>query len=186
MVQAGLFREDLLYRLNALTLRVPPLRERPEEIVPLARELLVQVCEEWDRSLSLFSPEALAALAAYSWPGNVRQLRNVIERALLVCRRSTIERSDLPCELSGSPGATLAVQVSTSSAAAADAAGKRTFREQVQAFEVELIRCALAHTEGNQRAASRELGIPLRTLAHKIKAFGLRTPTNDREGRANR
>ena len=79
MVELREFREDLLYRLNALTLRVPPLRERREEIAPLARELLAEIAEDSKRSVSDFSSAALAALRAYGWPGNVRQLRNVVD-----------------------------------------------------------------------------------------------------------
>lgn len=175
MVHAGEFREDLLYRLNALTLRVPPLRERREEIVPLARELLLEVAADSSRTVSHFSPAALAALAVHDWPGNVRQLRNVIERAFLVCDGSSIELSDLPAPLTEARQQPLLAVAMTPSPAAATAPAPRTFREQVQAFEIALLQGALARTQGNQRAASRRLGIPLRTLAHKIKAYGLRT-----------
>ena len=181
MVVSGQFREDLLYRLNALTLRVPPLRERREEIEPLAREFLAHVGQEWDRRGVRFAPAALAALIAYDWPGNVRQLRNVIERALLVCHHTTLELSDLPLALTETLRPAPVVEASTTAPIIA-APLSRTFREQVQAFESGLIREALLRSRGNQRAASRELGIPLRTLAHKIKVFGLRAPSNDVEG----
>jgi DNA-binding NtrC family response regulator len=179
MVHAGDFREDLLYRLNALTLRVPPLRERREEIVPLARELVVEVGGEWNRAASHFSPAALEALAAYHWPGNVRQLRNVVERSLLVCQGPTIELSDLALALKKPAEPPWVGEPAAASPAAAAAPPKRTFREQVGAFEIDLIQGALARTEGNQRAAARELGIPLRTLSHKIKAYGLRASLDD-------
>ena len=184
MVQAGEFREDLLYRLNALTLRVPPLRERRDEIVLLANELLGEVGSEWCRAATRFSPEACAALEAYDWPGNVRELRNVIERALLTCQGTSIELSDLPFALPASG------QCSRSEAEAGKATAPvqapqspRAFRERVREFEIDLIEQALARSEGNQRAASRDLRIPLRTLAHKIKAYGLRAATSEPSAR---
>ncbi|HET7538348.1 MAG TPA: sigma 54-interacting transcriptional regulator [Polyangiaceae bacterium] len=173
MVRMGQFREDLLYRLNALVLCVPPLRERREEIVPLARELLAEVAKDVNHAVTHLSPAALAALVAYDWPGNVRQLRNVIERALLVCRGSGIEHSDLPPALARAHSLLPIAASPSPSASDAREPTLRTFREQVQAFETDLLRRALANARGNQRAASRRLGIPLRTLAHKIKAYRL-------------
>src|SRR5207237_5928998 len=84
MVEAGRFRQDLLFRLNTMTLRIPPLRERVDEIRPLAERFLKDAARHNGSAVRAIDPEALAALEAYSWPGNVRELRNVIERAVVL------------------------------------------------------------------------------------------------------
>ncbi|MGY2498766.1 AAA-type ATPase lid domain-containing protein, partial [Klebsiella pneumoniae] len=86
MVREGRFREDLLYRLNVITLKLPPLRERHEDVISLAERFLARFVSDYGRPACAFSPEAAAALQAYRWPGNIRELRNVIERASIICQ----------------------------------------------------------------------------------------------------
>ncbi len=101
MVRTGRFREDLLYRLNVIRVDVPPLRQRPLDILPLAQWLLARLRR--GKVVDGFSPEAADVLARYAWPGNVRELQNVVERAVILCRGSTIGVGDLPSDLQGAP-----------------------------------------------------------------------------------
>lgn len=93
-VRTGRFREDLLYRINVIQIDLPPLRERPEDIVPLARHLLTTLTR--GRHIEGFTDDAIAQLKGYAWPGNVRELRNAIERAVILCRGNQIEKDNLP------------------------------------------------------------------------------------------
>lgn len=166
MVQQGGFREDLLYRLNALTLDVPPLRERPEEVLSLAESFLDQARGEFDCSARAFSPEAADALRNFHWPGNVRQLRNVVERAAAVCTGDTIGIEELPPQLLRAP------VMDTRDTSAENGAG---LAERVRRFEIDMIRDALARTGGNQTKAAELLDLPRRTLTNKIQQYGLAT-----------
>jgi len=167
MVEEGKFREDLLYRLEGLTVRVPPLRERPEEIEPLAAHFLSGAAKKWNTPAREISDAARGALRRYSWPGNVRQLRNAIERAAAVCATSRVELDDLPDYLfehgSEAPRST-PTSVTPSIAPLVDV---------VREFEAARIREALSQAGGNQSQAARLLGIPRRTLGGKIKELGI-------------
>jgi DNA-binding NtrC family response regulator len=197
MADAGTFRKDLLYRLNAVTLEVPPLRERTSEIAALAQGFLDAAIAEWGGTARGFSHEVLALLEAYAWPGNVRQLRNVVERAAALCERKQIEPIDLPSALRGADDAgpssagpkTLmpppTVPASAEAAAAASARandgddgaseeGDADFKLRVRDFEVGLIRDALDKSQGNLTRAAELLRMPIRTLTYKLKAFGIK------------
>ncbi|BCA79581.1 sigma-54 dependent transcriptional regulator [Desulfuromonas sp. AOP6] len=100
-VKRGLFREDLYYRLNVIPILLPPLRDRREDIALLARHFLQKICKEMKRSLMSVSPEAMQALEAYDWPGNVREMENVIERTVALTDGERIERRDLPQHVGG-------------------------------------------------------------------------------------
>jgi DNA-binding NtrC family response regulator len=175
MTRNSSFRLDLYHRLNALVLRIPPLRERREEIEPLARYFL----ERSDSALE-FLPEALTCLQTYDWPGNVRELRNVIERAIVVCDGHTIGRTDLPPELHNercdianvAPPEAVAVR---DQPAKADAAVD--LRARLAEHEIALIADALRRSAGNRRMAARLLRLPLRTLERKLHMFGPRIPS---------
>jgi DNA-binding NtrC family response regulator len=182
MVAQGTFREDLMFRLDALSLRVPPLRERVEEIEPLALRFLEQAESQWSVGPKRLSDEAKNVLRSYRWPGNVRQLKNVIERAAVVCTGPEITLDDLPDAI------TQMGEQSDSVAEAALAPELRkerafgpllendstlTFADRVAAFEARLIRDALAKTAGNQTKAATLLKIPRRTLTNKIHMLGL-------------
>jgi DNA-binding NtrC family response regulator len=165
------FRADLYHRLNLLTVRVPPLRERQDEIEPLAlRFLRSKEIAPFSSALAL-SSEALASLHAYAWPGNVRELRNVIERAALLCDGTLLEVEDLP-------ECVRASWVAQSSVTAPEpnegAAGGR-FADLVRNYETQLIREALSNANGNQTKAAELLAMPLRTFVYKIRSYGLRT-----------
>jgi DNA-binding NtrC family response regulator len=156
------FREDLFYRLNVFGIVVPPLRERREDIPKLCEHLLVLLGKENESPPKRLSPAALKVLLAYRWPGNVRQLRNALETATLVCSGDTIEPGDLP------PEVTQAV-LPPSAAEPIPLPASRTLTE----IERDAIRDALAKTDGNKTQASKMLGIGLRTLHRKVKEYGI-------------
>lgn len=163
-VEAGRFRRDLFHRLNCVTVTVPPLRERREEIDPLARRFLASACARFDLAPAQLSDASLAALEAHAWPGNVRELRNVIERAALVATGPSIEPSDL--HLSPAPDA-------------GDSATTNelpTTRARLALGERERIEEALLRCGGNQSRAAKVLGIPRRTLVRRISKLGLTRP----------
>jgi DNA-binding NtrC family response regulator len=167
LVRAGRFREDLLYRLNGMTLHVPPLRERREEIVPLAARFLSVAARETESTVRELEPEALALIEAYGWPGNVRELRNAIERAVVLAEGESVTADDLPA-------AVRAGRAERPDQELNDEGDGADFRTRVEAFEMRLISDALRDSRGNQTEAARRLRMPLRTLANKVKAFGLR------------
>jgi two-component system response regulator AtoC len=150
-VAAGLFREDLYYRLSVFPIIINPLRERPRDIIPLAMACL-RALEEPDRSLSA---DAKAALTRHAWPGNARELRNVMERAVILAGAGPIE----PPHLNLRPTIT---QVSTEPA-------------NLKELERRAIESALVSTHGNRRLAAEKLGIAVRTLQYKLKEYGLIT-----------
>lgn len=154
LVASGKFRQDLLFRLAGLTLILPPLRERSEDIDLLAGHFLRQSSPE--RTLA---PDALQVLAAHRWPGNVRELRNVVERAAALAASNTVHAADL---LLGPlrPGAT-SVPVTAELGAA------------VESLELTVVRKALRDARGNKTEAARTLGIARKTLRHKMEKLGL-------------
>jgi DNA-binding NtrC family response regulator len=167
MVQAGTFRDDLLFRLDALTLTVPPLRERKEEVVPLAELFLARARVQWGASAARLSEDASDALLAYGWPGNVRQLKNAIERAAIICTGDVIDLTDLPEQLWR--------ETSIAPPALTAAVGEaRSLPERVREFEIGIIRDAMQRSHGNQALAARMLGVPRRTLASKLLTLGIR------------
>ena len=162
-VVAGRFREDLLYRLEVLRIHLPPLRERPDDIVPLARHFLAEAARANDLNLVPFSEEALEQLARQPWPGNVRQLRNVVESALIRSAGRAIEPSDL--------------SLATSQPAGALPAPGRDLPQALEAFERTWIVKALGEAQGSVPAAAERLGLPERTLRYKLEKFGLEAGT---------
>ena len=182
-VAGGRFREDLYYRLKVVTLRIPPLRERPEDIPLIAEHYLKQFCKEHGREPKRFSPRAAEVLRLYRWPGNVRELKNVIESVVVFHRGPEIDLADLPAELRSSLGAgPLLAQVSDVSAISAmerppdlarpepaPAAGQPTMAE----IERRAILAALERTGGRRAEAARLLDIGLRTLQRKLKEYRL-------------
>lgn len=149
---AGEFREDLLYRLNVITIVLSPLRERPEDVPPLVEMFRQHFAARHGRSRKKFSASAIRALQACAWPGNVRQLRNVVERLVLTAPSAEIRASDLPASLqTGVPR---------------PPAGEP---ETLAAKEAAWIREALARAGGNRTLAAQRLGISRRTLQYKLK-----------------
>ena len=169
MVEAGRFRQDLLYRLNTMTLRIPPLRERCEEIRPLAERFLKDACRQAGTDVRTIAPDAMAALESYAWPGNVRELRNVIERAVVLAEGKMLTLAELSDRVRGGSR-----QIDSAEPADSEGDESADYREHVRRYEAKLIMAALHKAEGNQTEAARALGLPLRTLVHKIKVYGIK------------
>ena len=151
----GRFREDLYYRLNVVRVHMPPLRERPEDIPPLAEYFLRKYSVKDNKTVTTIAADTLDVLQHYPWPGNVRELENTIERAVVFCEGDCIRLEDLPPELIAARGGAskVSVEVGTS----------------VKEAERRLIKETLRRTEGNKRAAADLLGISLRTLYRKLE-----------------
>ena len=173
MVGAGRFREDLLYRLNTMTLRLPPLRERVDEIRPLAERFLKDAARQAKSPVRSFDAEALAALEAYSWPGNIRELRNVIDRAVVLAEGKAISLADLTERVRGGKSTSPAPEPGALDPGIGEIAGG-DYRDHVRKFEISLILQALHKHNGNQTEAARMLNLPLRTLVHKIQTYGIK------------
>lgn len=188
MGDQGEFRWDLYYRLNVLSIELPPLRERPEDILPLAERFLEAAVEENGRDLEGLSQEAIRRLSAYRWPGNVRELKNVVERAVVVASSRWVELADLPASvqqarpmLSVDLSRTLDVQPVQNPPGVFEVTEDlgRTgpvldFKTQMQQAERRVLLAALQRADLNQTEAAKLLQMPLRTLVHKIKVLGLR------------
>jgi two-component system response regulator AtoC len=162
----GQFREDLFYRINVVHVHVPPLRERPEDIDSLAVALLARAIRRSGREASL-TPEALGTIKRISWPGNVRQLENAIERAVVLSPDGVIGP-----EAFARPEAGVSA-TGPSSPRAPSTGSPMNLKEAVAEAEREAIVRALAAAEGNRRAAAAALGISVRTLFYKIKQCGI-------------
>lgn len=159
-IQAGRLREDLFYRLSVLTIRLPPLRERPEDIPLLSRHFLEELGNKYGRRLRGFRPECQKLLDAHTWPGNVRELRNVIERAVVLGKGRWIEPSHLPRYMrKHRRGPAADPDVPRRGTSLADA-------------ERELIVRTLEQTKNNKAEAARRLGVSARTIRNKLKRFG--------------
>jgi len=163
-VRAGRFREDLFFRLDVLPLRLPPLRERPEDIPLLTEHFLRRFAAETGRPVRQIAPPALDCLMAYRWPGNVRELEHAIERAVLLSQGETLEVGDLPPAVQGGGGQGVEE-------------APLSLREAVARLNADLerglIRRALARTGGNRTEAAALLGISRRALLYKLKGYGI-------------
>ena len=158
-VKAGRFRQDLYYRLSVIQLRLPPLRERLNDVPLLATHFLQEFCNENQKQLDGFSAQTMAALTRYSWPGNVRELRNAIERAVVMARGPEVQTDDLPPALGGRKqrGMNLAGQFSVK------------VGSSMEDIERDAITHTLAAVGGDKEAAARILGIGLTTLYRRLK-----------------
>lgn len=165
-VRAGRFRSDLFHRVSHIQLRVPPLRERPEDIVALAHYFLAKIRP--DMRLSF---EALEMLRAYRWPGNIRELRNVIGQAATLGEQNEVRASDLPAEIVGTEPAP-ATQLADSPSEATD----------LEDMEKQAILRALDRVGGHQGMAADQLGISRRTLSRKLKQYDLKAATQPSVG----
>ncbi len=162
-VAAGRFREDLYYRLNVARIVIPPLRDRPEDIAPLAEYILKRLERKHGWGILSLSPEALHAIQERNWPGNVRQLENTLARAAIVARGRTI----LPEHLDVEDSLDLALP------AAGDASEPIPLRALLADVERRAIRRALAACQGNRTKTAERLGISRRQLFDKIKEYDL-------------
>ncbi len=170
LVERGEFREDLYYRLNVVNLRVPPLRDRPEDVLLLARAFVERFNRELNREPSVrgFTPETEAVLTAYAWPGNVRELENAIERAVLLADGDLIIPRNLPEKL-WAEGEKPRGKSATDPGASGDLSLKRAMRELEESY----IRAALRRTKGNRTRAAELLELSHRALLYKIKDYGI-------------
>jgi DNA-binding NtrC family response regulator len=180
----GAFRSDLFYRLDTVQIRVPPLRERPSEILPLAQRFLDRAAAQFGLGELAFSPAAVAAMQACPWPGNVRQLRNAVERAALLGNEAVIEPEDLDlpqAPRSAGPPARIPTMrpIPAEAAGVPAAAGTPAPTSWAAARQVEeqhRIVSALEQCGGNQSRAAELLGMPRRTLVRKLGQYGLTRP----------
>jgi len=157
-IERGAFREDLYYRLNVVNIHVPALRERREDIELLAASFLKEFAEENNKRIEGIDTKARAALLAYDWPGNVRQLRNTLESAVVLARGTVINLEDLPATIRGAPeGEVVALPVGSTMIDA----------------EKALIRATLAREGGNKSRTAEILGIGRKTLHRKLREYGL-------------
>jgi nitrogen regulation protein NR(I) len=182
-IALGTFREDLYYRLNVVPIRLPALRERAQDISLLTRHFIEKFNARLKKSVTGIDPSALALLSAYPWPGNIRELENVIERAVLFCDKNEIGISDIPNEIRGVEASGANTPSPPSAAPALSAADG--LKEQVKAamsrLERELIVRALEQTNGNVTHAARLLKISRKGLQLKMKELNLRERDDGRE-----
>jgi len=163
-IKKGTFREDLYYRLNVVTISLPPLRERKEDIPLLIEHFLQKYSAENKKEITSISKEARDLLLNYEYPGNVRELENIIERAVVLCRGDTLTTLDLPIHLREG-------KIETS---IKRARGKRALPETLEEIERQLIAQALGNHRGVQTRAAQELGISERVLRYKMKKYKIR------------
>jgi DNA-binding NtrC family response regulator len=193
-IQRGNFREDLFYRLNVVPLRIPPLRQRAGDIPLLVQHIIKKFNERLRKNITGIADDALAALEAHAWPGNIRELENVLERTILFCKGDRIERADLqlagphaaqpgtvPPPLGANDSGSVQPISDDDDEDASETSGgslKETVRVHIARIEREMIVKALEETGGNVTQAARKLEISRKSLQMKMKEFGLR----DREG----
>ncbi len=171
LVRTGAFRQDLYYRLNVIELVIPPLRERAEDIPALAAHLAAKL--SMGRPLPL-TPAALATLKRYPFPGNVRELENIMERALTLCESGEIDVADLRLPGYDVPGLTdKLTEAESSPFEMADYTGERSLEDHLAQVERAAIEKALRDTNQNKTAAARELGITFRALRYKLEKLGI-------------
>ena len=174
-VEEGVFREDLFYRLNVISIHLPPISERREDILPLSQHFIRKYAAENGRQISdHISPEVLSLLEAYRWPGNVRELENTIERAVIVARKDRIEVADLREEIVN-PQKAVSAGAESPLGSHVDFTRGISFYDEVNRFQIEMIKRALEVTGGHQSRAAKLLGMNTTTLNSKIKFFRLKT-----------
>jgi len=162
-VKEGTFRDDLFYRINVLHIKVPPLRDRKEDIPLLVHHFMEKFDKRLRKEITEIQPEALRALMAYPWPGNVRELENVIERTMVLTERSHIHASELPDEIRGAQASTEPLWPSK----------ETSLKANTMALEKALIKRALRETDNNRTRTAKLLGISHPTLLSKMKTYGI-------------
>ncbi len=162
-IKEGIFREDLFYRLNIVTIFIPPLRERKEDILPMIEFFINKYSVQNNKSGMEISKEAADSLLKYNFPGNVRELENIIERAVVLSRSSLITISDLPMNVRGFKDEVASVTIED-----------ETMNDKIEALEKTMIYDALAKMNGNQTQAGKLLGITERNLRYKMKKYNIK------------
>src|SRR3984957_12704867 len=182
LIAAGSFREDLFYRLNVVPIRLPALRERAGDIPLLVSHFLTKFNDRLKKHVTGAEPETMAVLSAYYWPGNIRELENVIERAVLFCDAQKVRVADLPPEGRGAPGpsATPMTDADLQAALASEGGLKEHVKVAMNRLERELVGRALQQTNGNVTHAARLLKISRKGLQLKMKELGLREGASEK------
>ncbi|MBU4198860.1 MAG: sigma-54 dependent transcriptional regulator [Verrucomicrobia bacterium] len=157
LVAEKLFRQDLLYRLQVVTIRIPPLRERREDIRPLTDHFLAMACAEYGRHIESVAPACYEILERYAWPGNVRELKNALETAALMATAPTLKPADLHLGNAGAPGGATVIPATM----------------PLEELEKQAILQSLQRHKGSRTLASEELVVSLRTIQRKIKEYNL-------------
>jgi len=165
MVDAARFRQDLFYRLNVIELRMPALRERSEDIPQLAETLLARLSESSGQPSARLTTDALAALKAYAFPGNVRELENILERALALSSGELIALDDLMLDPADQGEASPAAQATP---------GGADLQDYLDLVERQVIEEALDKSGGNRTAAARALGVTFRSLRYRLERLGIK------------
>ena len=188
-IEGGTFREDLYYRLNVVPIRVPPLRDRVQDVPLLVEHILEKFRVRLNKEVTEVSPAAMKRLGSYAWPGNVRELENMLERTILFSDGQAIDEQDLPPELLGGKGAPVLTprpecgfgvasgfdqQEPTPIDTSGETSLKDAVRAQTERLEREMIIAALDETGGNVTHAARRLKISRKSLQNKMKELGLR------------
>ena len=158
-IAAGTFREDLYYRLNVFSIFVPPLRDRKADLLMLADHFLDKFSQEHGKSIKRISTPAIDMLASYHWPGNVREMENALERAVLMCDGQVIHAHHLPPSLQTAEASGTVTRVSLG--------------EAVAAYEKDLIQDTLKTTRGNRAKAARLLDTTERILSYKVRIYAI-------------
>jgi transcriptional regulator with PAS, ATPase and Fis domain len=156
-IKDGKLREDLFYRISAISVHLPPLRERREDILPLANAFLKRFAAQANRGIQGYTPNAIERITTFEWPGNVRQLQNEVQRAVLLCEGNEIDAADL--------------SITTAKAAATE--DNDTNFTLLEGVERNAIVQMLKETGGNKLETAKRLGIGRQTLYNKIKAYGI-------------
>ncbi|MCC7071243.1 MAG: sigma-54-dependent Fis family transcriptional regulator [Deltaproteobacteria bacterium] len=174
-IDQGQFREDLFWRLNVVPVELPPLRERTEDVPVLVEAFIKKLNRRLNRSVERFTPEAIAVLQSYPWPGNIRELENIVERTLLFADKSVIDAGELPPDLQAKIGglAPRATAVATAEPIG-EGSMKDIVKQRMAELEKDLIQRALDDTQGNVTHAARKLKISRKSLQIKMKELGLR------------
>jgi transcriptional regulator with PAS, ATPase and Fis domain len=167
LVAQGKFREDLLYRLDVYHIVVPPLRERSEDVAALSDGFLRELRADTGKNVQGFTAAASEVLMRYSWPGNIRELRNAVERSLLSCRGEVIDVEDLPQAVSSVTGHALPAE------SASHKPDEKDLDSWLEEVERRAILEALAQSSGVQAHAARKLGVSERSLWHRIKKLNI-------------
>lgn len=166
LISENRFREDLYYRLNVVTIKIPPLRERKEDLVHLIDHFIKKYIADTKKEKAEFSKEALDLLMKYDYPGNVRELENIVHHSIVIAREEIITTDDLPINLKTLKTETRDVPIATD--------GNLSFMEQVENLEKRLIFDALDKTGGNQTKAAKMLGISERNLRYRLNKWGMK------------
>jgi DNA-binding NtrC family response regulator len=175
-VKTGMFREDLYYRLSVVPIELPALRDRREDILPLAQHFIRKYAEENGREMSEnLAPDVLSRLVNYYYTGNVRELENIIERAVVIAQQDHLTVDCLRPEVREPERAFDMLKATEGTSADIDISRGVNFYDEVRRFEIDLIRRALEQTSGHQSRAARLLGLNATTLNSKIKSYNIQT-----------